>query len=309
MNLYKMENNPLVSVIVLTYNSSATVDETLDSIKNQSYPNIELIVTDDCSKDDTVSVVRNWLAKNSDRFVNSELVIATVNTGVSGNLNRGVAKSHGTWVKPIAGDDMLLPECVSDNIDCYKRNNETQAVFSRAHFFGDPIVCNQYKNFGYGIFDLKNREKYLFLLKQNCILAPATFISRQYIDSVGGYNEEIPFIEDWPFWIKMFKGKCNVTFLNKETVKYRMGTSLSLGNGGGSKFKESYKLILSYAYKCQMEENPIYRMYAFLLKKQREKESLIISLLLRINIYYYYYRYIEMKMIRASRKYNKQFYG
>lgn len=302
-----MENNPLVSVIVLTYNSSATVIETLDSIKNQNYPNIELIITDDCSKDDTVGVVRDWLAKNEDSFVNSQLIIATTNTGVSGNLNRGIAKSHGMWVKPIAGDDLLLPECVLDNVDCSNKNKEVKVVFSRAHFFGDPAICSKYKNFGYGLFGLKNREKYLFLLIRNCIIAPATFISRQYLDSVGGYNEDIPFIEDWPFWIKMFKDKCNVTFLNKETVKYRMGTSLSLGNGGGSKFKESYELVLSYAYRCQMQENLIYRIYAFLLKKQREKNTVMISLLLKTNIYYYYYRYLEMKMNRASRVFNKLF--
>ncbi len=302
-----MKNNPLVSVIVLTYNSSATVIETLDSIKNQNYPNIELIITDDCSKDDTVGVVRDWLAKNEDSFVNSQLIIATTNTGVSGNLNRGIAKSHGMWVKPIAGDDLLLPECVSDNVDCSNKNKEVKVVFSRAHFFGDPAICSKYKNFGYGLFGLKNREKYLFLLIRNCIIAPATFISRQYLDSVGGYNEDIPFIEDWPFWIKMFKDKCNVTFLNKETVKYRMGTSLSLGNGGGSKFKESYELVLSYAYRYQMQENLIYRIYAFLLKKQREKNTVMISLLLKTNIYYYYYRYLEMKMNRASRVFNKLF--
>ena len=302
-----MENSPLVSVVVLTYNSSVTVIETLDSIKKQNYPNIELVITDDCSKDDTVNVVRNWLAKNGDSFVNFQLVTATTNTGVSGNLNRGIAESHGMWVKIIAGDDLLLPECVSDNVECTNKNMEVQAVFSRAHFFGDPAICEHYKDFGYGLFGLNNREKYLFLLTKNCIIAPATFISRQYLDSVGGYNEEIPFIEDWPFWIKMFKDGCNIAFLNNETVNYRMGTSLSLGNGGGGKFRESYELVLSYAYKCQMQENLIYRIYAFLLKKQRENNSLIISLLLKTNIYYYYYRYIEMKMNRASREFNNQF--
>ena len=200
-----MENCPLVSVVVITYNSSATVIETLDSIKNQNYPNIELIITDDCSKDDTVSVVRDWLAKNDDCFVNSKLVIATTNTGVSGNLNRGIAESHGVWVKPIAGDDLLLPECVSDNVDCSNKKKEVKAVFSRAHFFGDSTICSQYKNFGYGLFGLNNREKYLLLLIRNCIIAPAAFISRQYLDSVGGYNEDIPFIEDWPFGLKCLK--------------------------------------------------------------------------------------------------------
>ncbi|MDR0890977.1 MAG: glycosyltransferase [Endomicrobium sp.] len=55
-----MENNPLVSVCVITYNSSKYVLETLESIKTQTYQNIELIVSDDCSTDDTVEVCENY---------------------------------------------------------------------------------------------------------------------------------------------------------------------------------------------------------------------------------------------------------
>ena len=55
---------PLVSICVITYNSSKTVVETLESIKNQSYSNIELVVSDDCSPDNTVELVQQWLEKN-----------------------------------------------------------------------------------------------------------------------------------------------------------------------------------------------------------------------------------------------------
>ena len=61
-------SNPLVSVVV-TYNSSATVLETLDSIKNQTYKNIELIITDDFSKDDTVALCQSWVDTNKERFL------------------------------------------------------------------------------------------------------------------------------------------------------------------------------------------------------------------------------------------------
>jgi len=58
-----IEQQLLVSVVVVTYNSSKYVEETLESIKNQTYPNIELIVTDDCSTDSTVDIVMNWEEK------------------------------------------------------------------------------------------------------------------------------------------------------------------------------------------------------------------------------------------------------
>ena len=299
-----MDTTPLVSVVVITYNSSSTVLETLDSIKNQDYPNVELIVADDCSKDDTVGIVRNWLSAYGSRFVCSELVASSKNTGVSGNLNRGWRKAHGEWVKPIAGDDLLLPDCLSVNVAQARSNPHVKTIFSRARFFGDPDICKKYSSFGYGIFGLNNREKYLYLLTDNCIIAPAAFVSRAYLESVGGYNEDIPFIEDWPFWIKMFKDNNDVAFLNRETVRYRMAPSLSLGDGGGSRFKENRRMVLEYAYDLQSRENIVYRLYAFLSKRLREGKSAWYSFLIRLNFYYYYYFYLYRKIYRFSQEFN-----
>jgi alpha-1,3-rhamnosyltransferase len=299
-----MENLPLVSVVVLTYHSADTVTETLDSIEKQDYPHIELIITDDGSKDHTLDVVKEWVAENGHRFVRVEIAETPVNTGVSGNLNRGLALARGQWIKHIAGDDLMLPDCISANIREAMSNRDVQAVFSRAQFFGDPEICQQYKDFGYGLFGLSARERYLMILQKNTIIAPTAFISRRYYDTSGTYDETIPHIEDWPFWIRMFKERCKISFINRETVKYRMSHSLSLGGGGGRKFQESLRLANAYAYACQMQENPVYRWYASLYKKQGEAYSLWRQLLLRLNFYYYYYRYLTVKRTKASEKLN-----
>ena len=92
---------PLVSVVVITYNSAQYVLETLNSIKEQSYSNIELIISDDCSKDKTVEICRDWLAKNKEKFVRTELITVEKNTGTSANINRGIKASKGKWIKSI----------------------------------------------------------------------------------------------------------------------------------------------------------------------------------------------------------------
>lgn len=66
--------DPLVSVSIITYNSSSTILETLDSIYSQSYQNIELIVSDDCSTDNTVEICKKWIDEHKDRFVRVELL-------------------------------------------------------------------------------------------------------------------------------------------------------------------------------------------------------------------------------------------
>ena len=72
-------HSPLVTVVVITYNSSKYVIETLDSIYNQTYTNLELIISDDCSKDDTIKICEDWLKKNGNRFYHTEIITTEIN--------------------------------------------------------------------------------------------------------------------------------------------------------------------------------------------------------------------------------------
>ena len=93
-----MKDIPLVSIIVVTYNSSKYILETLESAKDQTYKNIELIVTDDSSKDNTVELCKEWMQKNSARFVRTEVITVPQNSGIAANCNRGVNAAEGTCI-------------------------------------------------------------------------------------------------------------------------------------------------------------------------------------------------------------------
>ena len=122
--------NPLVSIPIVTYNSATYIIETLESVKNQTYQNIELIVSDDCSTDDTVAKCREWIEINKERFGRAEVLTAERNTGVSTNLNRAEAACKGEWVKFLDGDDLLLPTCVEDYIEYVSAHPEIIYLFS-----------------------------------------------------------------------------------------------------------------------------------------------------------------------------------
>jgi alpha-1,3-rhamnosyltransferase len=124
-------NNPLVSIIVVTYNSSEYVIETLESAKKQSYRNIELIITDDCSPDNTVEICRDWIEQNKERFVNAELISVEKNTGIAANCNRGIAKTKGEWIKLIAGDDLLCESCINDNLKFTNQHPNAKFITSK----------------------------------------------------------------------------------------------------------------------------------------------------------------------------------
>lgn len=251
---------PLVSVVVFTYNSSQTVMETLNSIKNQSYKNLELIITDDASKDDTIRVCEEWLKENSDRFLFTQLITTEKNTGISANANRGCFASNGEWIKIIAGDDRLLPNCVASFVDFISYNLGVDVVFSKIVGFGDLdskaakkcwwMDCGQ-------VFKLLSKREFMTVLCfRNFLPAASAFFKKSVFVALGGYDETIPFIEDWPFWIKVLRNGYSMGFNNEVTVEYRFSNQ-SISQKGkantNSLFNESSEKATGYAHSCLSE--------------------------------------------------------
>ncbi len=221
---------PLVSIIVITYNSIAFVVETLESAKAQTYENIELIVSDDASTDDTVEVCQQWLDENKERFVRTELITVPENTGIPANCNRGLRAAKGEWIKYIAGDDALMEDCVEKNISFVKKRKEIKMLFSsmakyneafneasffkisrpyRQHFFSDSFSAS---------------DQHQFFLKRSGFfgITPTSFIEKGILLSLGGFDERFPLIEDLPMWIKATKNGYKLYFMDELTVKHRL---------------------------------------------------------------------------------------
>ncbi len=226
-----MSEKPLVSVIVLSYNSSATIIETLDSIKKQNYSNVELVIADDSSFDDSVNVCEIWLQTNHDRFESTKVIRNSENLGISANLNKAIKFTNGVWIKCIAADDVLLPNCIADNISYVEENPETKVLFSFVVPF--KICKGKIRYLGVRpeesilpIFNM-NAEKQLDRLYVECFPnAPSAFIHKSVYDVVS-YDERFRNMEDYPFWINVVKRGYKLCFCNKMTVLYRYGESLS----------------------------------------------------------------------------------
>lgn len=235
---------PLVSVAVVTYNSSKTVVETLDSIFNQTYPNLELIVSDDCSPDNTVEICREWIEAHKERFVRTEMLTVEKNTGVSANMNRGADACKGEWVKDIAGDDVLLPDCVETYVEYVREHPDAVYVFAKVEVFGgdedakksvEEIFSIEKEFFSWPI---EKQYDYITLIR-GCIPAATAFYNRAKVIALGIRNDErIPFLEDSPKWISLLKAGVRFNYINKETVKYRLSES-SLWRHTPEKFTKS----------------------------------------------------------------------
>lgn len=212
--------NPLVSIIVITYNSENFVLETLESAKAQTYRNIELIISDDCSTDHTVEICRNWVEENKHHFTRTKILTVKKNTGIAPNCNRGLYASKGEWVNFIAGDDMLYENRIQECIKTVCENTSIKILFSNVAINGKLTPKTQIQE---PFFSMLPQKQYRELLKKNFLPAPATFINRETIIQLNGFNEKYALFEDFPFFLKALRNEIQFHKIDQQLVYYRVG--------------------------------------------------------------------------------------
>lgn len=252
--------HPLVSVIIITYNSSRTVVETLESIKRQTYQDIELIVTDDSSKDNTQDVINDWLKVNDGRFERVVTVYSNNNIGLAGNVNRGYRVAQGKFFKCLAGDDCLIDTAIEKYVDYLVSNGNKFCVSNLEIFSGDAnIIVPETKVKAYAhCFELckeSRKDKIKRLAFEYVLLSPGYFYDREVIDKLGGLDERFPMSDEVPFAMKVLKAGYDICALDEKLVLYRYsGESLSQHQGEKLGNKRWFKDNRRIFYLIQLPE-------------------------------------------------------
>jgi len=195
-----MIQQPLVSVIIATYNREKYIKRAIESVLNQTYKNIEVIVVDD-SVTNAISKIVNEIQKNDSRII----YIKNKNRiGFVKSLNRGIAITKGKYIARLDDDDFW----------CNSRKLEKQVQF---------LEKNQdYVLIGGGIIEIDEEEKEIYkcflpetdeeirkvMLFDPPFLHSAVVFRKNTFKLVGGYNEQVRFGEDWDLWLRLGrKGK------------------------------------------------------------------------------------------------------
>ncbi len=200
---------PLVSVVVPCYNHEKYVKETIESIINQTYKNIELIVIDDGSKDGSVQVIQEMADKYGFTFIHRP------NKGLSATLNEGIKLSKGKYFSAIASDDILMLEKIEKQVEFMESNPEYGMCYGKIVYFEDSIKnTSEYSN--------SNKQGWVFddLLNYGCFIpAPSTFMRKEVFETVGEYDENL-WIEDWDMWLRISQ-KYQVGYIDEYLAYYR----------------------------------------------------------------------------------------
>jgi len=234
--------NPLVSMIVTSYNHARFILETLESVKAQTYRNTELIIVDDCSSDDSVAIIERWLHENK---VQCTLIPHQKNQGICKSLNEALTLTTGKYISMIASDDVWLPDKIEHQVGIMESQPETVGVVYSDAFQmdenGHPLTGRLIAS----CRDLPERPQGQILsslLEGNFIGGQTALIRRNCYDKVGLYDESLPW-EDWDMWMRMAR---HYSFLYSPTpsVKYRVHEKSFSHSDPARMLKDSFRICL-----------------------------------------------------------------
>ena len=182
---------PTVSVIIPVYNGADEVRRAIDSALAQVKCEVEVIVLNDGSKDDTRTVVNEYGDKI--RAIHQE------NSGLAQTRNNGILAARGEWVAFLDHDDYWKPEKLSEQLKAAERTS-ADVVYTNAKNFGDVDRVGNLRSEPSAMLEGDVLEP---LLLDNFIVVSSVMIRRSVIQLYEGFNASLPCVEDWDLWLRL----------------------------------------------------------------------------------------------------------
>ncbi len=231
------ENKQLVSIAMATYNGARYIGEQLDSIINQTYKNIELVIVDDCSKDGTVEIVRQYQIKYP--FI--RLFQNESNRGVTKTFQTAIEHANGTFIAISDQDDIW----VKDKIDILVSEiGQHDAVYANS-----LLVDANGNSLGKSFTTIMNMKSYYsgapFLLS-NSVPGHAILMKKEFVQKILPFPEKMLF----DLWIGFCAaGNNGIKFVNKELVHYRQHETNTIGTRDSKNKKKKETVAAQFAFK------------------------------------------------------------
>jgi glycosyltransferase involved in cell wall biosynthesis len=216
---------PLVTIGIISFNNDAYIGQCIESCLAQTYSNVEIVVADDASTDRSPEIIREYVERYPSKI---RAVLADTNAGVAPNFNQAVIAAKGVWFKPIACDDVLMPDCIEQYMTAVNQYCiQSGILFGRMKSFGVSIRVEEVSVVP-AFFGLTNPQRLKSLALMNTLSAPTAFFSLSTLKALGLANDRYPFLDDYPLWINAVKTGVFFHCVDAVTVKYRVHESLSM---------------------------------------------------------------------------------
>lgn len=220
---------PLVSIICLCYNHARFVEEAIQSVLNQTYKNIQIIVVDDASTDNSVALIHDIILRSGRTDI--QFLPLPQNIGNCRAFNQGLLLARGEYVIDLATDDYMVPERIERQVEFFLSLDESYGVI-----FSDAIYVDEGGKFLYNHFEELLRKRLVYtvphgdvfkdILTTYFISPPTMMIRKKVLDELNGYDELLAY-EDFDFWVRSSRYyKYNYTE-ERLTVVRKVSSSMS----------------------------------------------------------------------------------
>ena len=219
--------NPLVSVIIPLYNAASYIEETLQSVLNQTYDNIEIIVVDDGSTDAGFALARSYKSEKIN-------VYSQANAGACVARNFGYKKSRGYFIQFLDGDDLLSPTKIAEQVAAIATKKDAAAICSTHHFYKDIKTTMHTDAY---LFSTEKPEELFITLwggkgSVGMIQTSAWLVPRSLIEKYGVWDESLSKDQDGEFFARICMHAKEIKFVPTVKNYYRRfvaGTNVSAG--------------------------------------------------------------------------------
>ena len=236
--------DPLVSIIIPSYNRDNLIRESLDSVLAQTYLNWECIIVDDGSTDGTNSILKEYSIIDNRFIIVSKPVELRQGASVSRNL--GLKFARGEYIQFLDSDDILAEDKLEKQIISLKKENKKTISVCKTHCFKekkDDVILDidrlDYRDFS-------TSEEYFDVIGEiGGYYAPESFlISKELIDFSGHWNENLTLNDDGEFFFRIIHNSNKIVFINDTFVRHRenTGNNLSMLNS----FQKATSLVNSW---------------------------------------------------------------
>lgn len=211
------EDFGLISIIMAVYNAEKTIEYAIDSVLNQTYPNFELLVINDCSTDGTAELVSSIMAKDCRvRLISNEK-----NSGVSCTRKNGLNEAKGSWIAILDSDDAWAPEKLEKQIALQKKMNAELLFTGSAFMDSDGHAIDWYLH-------APERVTYRQLLKQNVLSNSSALVRKELYAKYYAIGDKMH--EDFAIWLGILKEGREAYGVDEPLLIYRIAKSSKSGN-------------------------------------------------------------------------------
>lgn len=245
-------DTPLVTIAIPCYNHAVFVQDSIRSVINQTYKNIELIIIDDGSTDQSVNKIKEILIECEQRFTRFEFRDRP-NKGLCNTLNEALEWAQGDYFCVIASDDQMLPEKTSLQISSFK--SDTVGVFG-----GVNIINNKNEILSSRVREYSETGFEDILLNKHDLPASSQMFKTDILRQVGGYNPNVK-VEDWDLLLRMSKLNKKMVYIPQLLINYRKHDS-NISSDNTFMYTEMIKILDQYV------DEPKYAQALYIVKKR-----------------------------------------